>query len=765
MGCILDLLKETLRTFRRLLFLLIILLVACPVLGQGHKMNLTKRVGFHGNLEIIVKGNQLVLGMDDSLFGKEMLIAVHSKGYKHVKWKQQKGNILLEVHKVESLSGTLIPQNPDTDIQQEILGIFPILESMGSQSHYFDVSLLLFQNPWMTSNNIGANIVTDKSYLEDFEILGNELILKVRVLYVKGKIHYYDLVHLSLFLLQEPMSFRRFDHRMGFFAEDENSFINHFPKQAKASIARWRLEKQDNNSDISIPKKPITLYFGPEVPDKWKPYIRAGIMEWAPAFEAAGFKDALKVEELPKGDWNLNSLQHSLIRWPHKEEIRRFSSEHGSTVKKITDLRSGEIIKADIIIGSSYEKLMDSYFVRCAPLDSRAWQYPFPDDLTGELIQSLVAHEAGHAFGIKDANYGEYAYPFNKIRDRDWLETMGHTPSIMSYARHNHIALEEDNLPPSRLIQKVGPMDIYQIQWGYGTYDETGLEEIIRQQDSVPWYRFNLNQFEIIGPGSGNEVADNDNPVSSVELGLINLEEVLELLSNLNQYEKDNALIERLYNNALRFWYQEMEQVLTLVGGYTIQYKSGEQKGSVYSPIPIEKQIEAIEFLSKNVFHVPNWLSQPEFLARISYSSTNDTLLKYQMKLLKEFLSMQRLNRISMAELSGEFPKELMKSILGTLSQVLFKELDDEKYLDWRAFDLQRAYISLLMEAVSLEGQSNELKGSINKTIYSGYVQSFFLMELIALKSRLEHSLSLKENGIIKAHLQLCLDSLKAVQN
>ncbi|MGC1631278.1 MAG: hypothetical protein WA749_04105, partial [Gelidibacter sp.] len=131
------------------MYLLIILLVTRPLLGQGNKISPTKRVGFQGNLEIIVKDNQLVLGMDDSLFGKEMLIAVHSKGYKHVKWKQQKGNILLEVHKVESSSGTLIPQNPDTDIQQEILGIFPILENMGSHSRYFDASLLLFQNPWM----------------------------------------------------------------------------------------------------------------------------------------------------------------------------------------------------------------------------------------------------------------------------------------------------------------------------------------------------------------------------------------------------------------------------------------------------------------------------------------------------------------------------------------------------------------------------------------------------------------------------------------
>src|SRR5690606_28015783 len=144
----------------------------------------------------------------------------------------------------------------------------------------------------------------------------------------------------------------------------------------------------------------------------------------------------------------------------------------------------------------------------------------------------------------KDANFGEYAYPFDRVRDRDWLETMGHTPSIMGYARHNHVVQPEDNIPPSLLIQKVGPMDAYQIQWGYGTLDKNGLDDLVRLQDSIPWYRYNLNQFEVLGPGSGNEVVDNDNPVASAELGLLNIKRVIELLPKVTRYEKDNALLE-----------------------------------------------------------------------------------------------------------------------------------------------------------------------------------------------------------------------------
>src|SRR5690606_4753338 len=107
----------------------------------------------------------------------------------------------------------------------------------------------------------------------------------------------------------------------------------------------------------------------------------------------------------------------------------------------------------------------EKYFIRAAPLDKRAQKFPFPDDLLGELYQSLVAHEAGHTFGLMDRNYGEFAYPIEKMSDVEWLRTMGHTPSVMNYTRQNNVAQPEDSIPPSLLNQKVGPMDIYNIKW------------------------------------------------------------------------------------------------------------------------------------------------------------------------------------------------------------------------------------------------------------------------------------------------------------
>ena len=53
-------------------------------------------------------------------------------------------------------------------------------------------------------------------------------------------------------------------------------------------INRWRLEKKDPSAALSEPIKPITYYLGPEIPEKWKPYDKAGVEKWNAAFEKAG---------------------------------------------------------------------------------------------------------------------------------------------------------------------------------------------------------------------------------------------------------------------------------------------------------------------------------------------------------------------------------------------------------------------------------------------------------------------------------------------
>ena len=45
--------------------------------------------------------------------------------------------------------------------------------------------------------------------------------------------------------------------------------------------------------------KPIVFYVGPRRPTKWGPWIKKAIEAWQPAFEMAGFKNAIIAKDAP----------------------------------------------------------------------------------------------------------------------------------------------------------------------------------------------------------------------------------------------------------------------------------------------------------------------------------------------------------------------------------------------------------------------------------------------------------------------------------
>tara|TARA_R110002074_G_scaffold27499_3_gene79751 strand:- start:39282 stop:41615 length:2334 start_codon:yes stop_codon:yes gene_type:complete len=746
----------------KLLFYLIILLVTCPVLGQVNK-----------SIETQLEGERLFFKIDVEALQKPMLFVRHDVGYHQVIWSKHLDHIILTIPQIESLSGVVIPLNYDYHDEANIIGRFPILKDKSSnKSFYIDVTDLFLNTAIKWNLESPEHVLLNQSYIDRVQYLENEtVILTKRTTSYKNN-QKTSAVNFSFYLLPEPMVPRLFDHRMGFKNEDEFGIISAYPKTAKASIMRWRLEKKIKDEHLSEPIKPIVFYFDPDMPNKWKPYIKAGIMEWLPAFEAAGFKNAIEVKDPPVHDstWCSNSINYSIIRWANYTDIRGSENKGGSTVNNIVDFRSGEILKSDIIIGSSYQALSDIYLIRCAPLDKRAQQYPFPDDLMGELLQSLTAHEAGHAFGIKDANYGEYAYPFEKMRDKKWLQSMGHTPSIMSYARHNYIVQPEDSIPPSLLIQKVGPADAYQIKWGYQIFDDIinqneallKLEKLVQLQDSISWYRYNNDYFKTIGPGCTNEVVENNDPVKSTELGLKNIKRVIGLLPKINQNQKDNAFLERLHNKTLELWYHQMKQVISLIGGYTIQYKSGTQSGAVYTPIPYDIQVEALEFLLENAFEVPEWLSNPSYSSRIQYSTDSNKLMEYQLKLLSELIEPYRMKRLEEMENNSTY-KGIIRSLLIKLRTGLFNKLQRNEIflINQRKQELQRAYLDIFIRAINQEKNYTNIRLSESNGFYNGFSKSLLISELLFLQEDITVSLEWVEDKITLAHLTFCLTEIK----
>ena len=174
--------------------------------------------------------------------------------------------------------------------------------------------------------------------------------------------------------------------------------------------------------------KPIVYYIDAATPTKWVPWLKKGIEDWNEAFAAAGFKNAIIGKEAPTAAAGPDV--ESRRRAPLGDPVAAFDDGKRQRAAHFSDPRTGEILNADIQFYHNVMNLArDWYFVQVGPLDPRAQKLPLPDDLMGRLLEYVVAHEVGHTLGFQHNMKASSMYPFEKIRDKEWVHKMGHTPS------------------------------------------------------------------------------------------------------------------------------------------------------------------------------------------------------------------------------------------------------------------------------------------------------------------------------------------------
>jgi hypothetical protein len=584
--------------------------------------------------------------------------------------------------------------------------------------------------------------------------------------------------HSMVRLPEKPMMPRLFDERVGYFTTRHQDYSDDdYRSRSVQYIARWRLEKKNPGAAVSDPVKPIVYYLDAATPKKWVPWLIKGIEDWNEAFLAAGFSHAIVGKAAPTAeqdpDFSPEDVRYSVIRWLP-------STTENASGPHISDPRTGEILNADIQFYNDVMVLArDWYFVQVGPLDPRAQKLPLPDELMGRLLEYVVCHEVGHTLGFQHNMKASSMYPADKIRDKEWVHKMGHTPSIMDYSRFNYVAQPEDGIAVEDLVPRIGPYDIWATQWGYTPIEgadtpkkeKATLDKWARQQDNTPWYRFSTANSAGSDPGEETEAVGDADSVKSTAMGMKNLQRVAKMLMPATAWKEGETYedLSEVYGRLLSQWQLEMNHVAQVVGGLNSQEKVVGQEGRVFTLVPRPRQEEAVKFLVDNAFTTPQWLIDPEILRRIEANGALTRIRNSQSSVLNQLLNDQRFARLIEQQTLDGSAAYTAAELLATVRKGVWKELDGSTVkVDAYRRNLQNAYLELVntkLNGVTAGPAAGAGRGGGRggQGAVSDDEKPFYRAELRTLNTSVIAALGKATDHDTKAHLEGARDQIARI--
>ena len=434
-------------------------------------------------------------------------------------------------------------------------------------------------------------------------------------------------------------------------------------------INRWKLEKKNPSAKLSEPKKPIVYWLENSIPYELRDAVREGILAWNEAFEAAGFKNAIVVKQMPDdAEWDPADVRYNTIRW-------MFQPGSGYAVgPSRANPYTGELYDADIRISADFVRSMyreQTEFV--APIlgqvvldfeseepteefSSNMCQYGdhlreemasgWDEMTTSGIIQGtdkelqsyihngivdLILHEVGHTLGLRHNFKGSSIYSIEQLSDPSFTRQHGISGSVMDYQPINVF----DGV--TFFQTKPGIYDYWAIEYAYSQFgrsrhsEEEALESIA-SRSADPLLRYGTDEDTFGQSTRGIDPHSNawdltDDPIAYYQKRFDLSKELLDVLpEHFEKTGEQYSKIRRVFGRGLRHYISAARNITKFIGGmYHSRHHVGDPGGgNPFTIVPAAKQRKALNFILDKILAEDAFNFDPELLNKLAPERGND---------------------------------------------------------------------------------------------------------------------------------------------